>query len=93
MPILSQDVSQKQGGKRKGGKKQRQDKSQDTTDGNLKRSKKKGYLVGLKSHLESCPNWPDWKFSVQIKVKLVKKNEDQSVKEEKSVKVQGRNQW
>ena len=75
-------------GKRKGGKKLVKDVSVDTTDGNVKRRKKKGYLVGLKSHLENCPDWPNWKFSVQIKVKLVKKNEDQSVAEEKSVKVE-----
>ena len=86
MPFLSEDLSQ--GGKRKVGKKQSQDKSHDTTDGNLKRSRKKGYLVGLKSHLDSCPEWPNWKFSVQIKVKLVKKKEDQSATEEKSVKVE-----
>ena len=89
VPFLPQDVSQGlKGGKRKVGKKQSQDKSQDTTDGNVKRSKKKGYLVGLKSHLENCPDWPNWKFSVQIKVKLVKKNEDQSLTKEKSVKVE-----
>ena len=86
VPFLSEDLSQ--GGKRKVGKKQSQDKSHDTTDGNLKRSRKKGYLVGLKSHLDSCPEWPNWKFSVQIKVKLVKKKEDQSATEEKSVKVE-----
>ena len=87
IPVMSQDVSQgMKGCKRKVGMKKSLDKSKDTIDGNEKRSKKKGYLVGLKSHLKSCPDWPNWKFSVQIKVKLVKKNEDQSVTEEIYVK-------
>ena len=94
MPFLShggssQDIqdSKVKGRKGKGAKKV-QNSSEDTTDGKVKRMKKKGYLVALKSHLERNPDWPNWKFSVQIKVKLVKKNEDQSVTEEKSVKVE-----
>ena len=36
------------------------------------------YQQGLKNHLKNCSDWPKWKFSIQIKVDLVKDKEEKS---------------